>query len=160
MVRHMKRITKASLVTLSAAVVALGQTGVAHADTPYWNKTKKCQQKDWDGRNVPARIGNSELGWAHFSSNHNIRTCRIVNAPLNGEADTNDGKGGLEYWGYAFDGTHPQVKIIVKAQVTRRTQDKRYDAGSGQMIGVITAYCKGMRKCPNWMNQSAAKFKR
>lgn len=99
-------------------------------------------------------------GWAHFSGNHNIRTCRIVNAPLNGKADKNDGKGGLEYWGYAFDGIHPQVKIIVKAQVTRRTQDKRYDAGSGQMIGVITAYCKGTRKCPDWMNRSAAKFKR
>lgn len=155
----MKRITKASLVTLSAAVVAFTQTGAAHADTPNWNKTKKCQQKDWDGRNVPTRIGNGELGWVHFSSNHNIRTCRIVNAPLNGKADKNDGKGGLEYWGYAFDGKHPQVKIIVKAQVTRRTQDKRYDAGSGQMIGVITAYCKGMRKCPNWMNQSAAEFK-
>ncbi|MEW2303915.1 hypothetical protein AB0958_28785 [Streptomyces sp. NPDC006655] len=52
------------------------------------------------------------------------------------------------------------MKIIVKAQVTRRTQDNRYDAGSGQMIGVITAYCKGMRKCPDWMNQSAAKFMR
>lgn len=156
----MKRITKASLVALSAVVVALGQTGAAPADSPHWNKAKKCRQKDWDGRNVPTRIGNRELGWAHFSNDHNIRTCRIVNAPLNGKADKNDGQGGLEYWGYAFDGRHPQVKIIVKAQVTRRTQDRRYDAGSGQMIGVITAYCKGMRKCPDWMNRSAAEFKR
>ncbi|MGV9563872.1 hypothetical protein [Streptomyces sp. NPDC003480] len=49
------------------------------------------------------------------------------------------------------------MKIIVKAQITRRTQDRQYDAGKGQMIGVITAFCKGMRKCPNWVNQSTAK---
>ncbi|MEU2774482.1 hypothetical protein ABZ646_16460 [Streptomyces sp. NPDC007162] len=44
----------------------MGQTGAAHADTPHWNKTKKCRQKDLDGRNVPT---------------------------LNGKADKNDGKG-------------------------------------------------------------------
>ncbi|MGW2803077.1 hypothetical protein [Streptomyces sp. NPDC001221] len=154
----MKKIAKVSLVTFSAAVVALAQTGAAQADAPHWNKTIKCHQKDVDGRNVPTRVGNSELGGAHFSGNHNIRTCRIVNAPLNGKWDKNDGRGGLEYRGYAFDGRHPQVKIIVKAQVTRRTQDRRYDAGKGQMIGVITAFCKGMRKCPDWMNQSTATF--
>lgn len=156
----MKRTTRALLVTLSAAATVLGQTEAAHADSPKWNKTEKCQQEDWDGRKVPTRIGNSDLGWAHFSNNHNIRTCRIVNAALNGTADKNDGKGGLEYWGYAFDGKHPQVKIIVKAQVTRRSQNRLYDAGKGQMIGVITAYCNGMNKCPGWMNKSATRFKR
>ncbi|MFB7598233.1 hypothetical protein [Streptomyces sp. NPDC056160] len=156
----MRKIAHASLVALSVGVLAVTQTGAAQAAAPHWNKTVKCHQKDWDGRNVPTRTGNSELGWAHFSGRHNIRTCRIVNAPLNGKPDKTDGRGGLEYWGYAFDGRHAQVKIIVKAQVTRRTQDKRYDAGKGQMIGVITAFCKGMTKCPDWMNQSAARFTR
>lgn len=156
----MKQIAKALLITASAAAVALAQTSAAQAAAPHWNRTTKCRQKDWDGRNVPTRIGNGELGWAHFAGNHNIRTCRIVNAPLNGKPDKDDGRGGLEYWGVAFDGRHAQVRIVVKAQVTRRSQDRRYDAGAGQMIGVITAYCKGMRKCPDWMNQSAAAFKR
>ncbi|WP_089107008.1 hypothetical protein [Streptomyces hyaluromycini] len=53
-----------------------------------------------------------------------------MSAPLNGKEDKNDGKGGLYNPGYAFDGMYPQVMIIVKVQVTRRAQDKRYDAGS------------------------------
>lgn len=58
----------------------------------------------------------------------------------------------LEYWGYAINGGR-QVKIIVIAQYAQKTADGRYDAGRGQKIGVITAYCKGMNKCPDWGNE-------
>src|SRR5262249_56770 len=29
----------------------------------------------------------------------------------------------------------------------------RRDAGKGNKMGVITAYCKGMTRCPNWVNR-------
>ncbi|MEE1801914.1 hypothetical protein PUR57_25040 [Streptomyces sp. JV176] len=45
------------------------------------------------------------------------------------------------------------VNIVVIVQYTRRTADGEYDAGKGKRIGVITAYCKGMNKCPNWINE-------
>ncbi len=45
------------------------------------------------------------------------------------------------------------MTIIVVARYARKTSDRRYDASVGQKIGVITAYCKGMNKCPNWVNE-------
>ncbi|MFD9812523.1 hypothetical protein [Streptomyces sp. NPDC059080] len=40
-------------------------------------------------------------------------------------------------------------------QYARKTSDGTYDAGKGEKIGVITAYCKNQprNKCPNWVNQ-------
>ncbi|MCT2543197.1 hypothetical protein [Streptomyces atratus] len=35
---------------------------------------------------------------------------------------------------------------------TRRTADGEYDAGKGKKVGVITAYCKGVNKCPSWVD--------
>lgn len=58
----------------------------------------------------------------------------------------------LEYWGYAVKGTNVQ-KFTVIVQYARKTADGRYDAGNGQKIGVITAYCNGKAKCPTWMNE-------
>ncbi|SCF84054.1 hypothetical protein GA0115254_118851 [Streptomyces sp. Ncost-T10-10d] len=56
-------------------------------------------------------------------------------------------------WGYASNRQYGRVKIIVKVRYARKTDDGRYDAGRGQVVGVITAYCNGVRKCPNWVNE-------
>lgn len=146
----MKKIMTLAVATLGATSLLMGLISPAHA-APFWNKTKKCQQKDWDGRTVPTRVGNGELGWNHFSGKHNIKKCKVVNAAINGKPDKVSGSR-LEYWGYAINGGR-QVKIIVIAQYARKTSDRRYDAGSGQKIGVITAYCKGVNKCPGWVNE-------
>lgn len=45
------------------------------------------------------------------------------------------------------------MQVIVIVQYARKTADGHYDAGRGQKIGVITAYCKGMNRCPDWLNQ-------
>ncbi|MEN8649572.1 hypothetical protein ABCR94_02690 [Streptomyces sp. 21So2-11] len=45
------------------------------------------------------------------------------------------------------------MTIIVKARFARKADDGKYDVSQGQVVGVITAYCKGMRKCPNWVNE-------
>ncbi|WP_228978529.1 hypothetical protein [Streptomyces sp. DH12] len=146
----MKKIATLAGAAVGIASLLVGLATPAHAD-PYWNKSKKCEQKDWDGRVVPTRFGNGELGWNHFSGKHNIKKCKVVNGPLNGKPDKVSG-ARLEYWGYAINGGR-QVKIVVVVQYAQRTADRRYNAGTGQKIGVITAYCQGMNKCPNWVNE-------
>ncbi|WP_318205784.1 hypothetical protein [Streptomyces sp. SCL15-4] len=123
----------------------------AHAAT-YWNKHVKCEAVDPDGRRIPTRLGNGELGWNHFSGKHNIRKYALVNIPLRDEVDKVDG-ADLQYWGWASHRAHGRVKLIVKARYGRRTDDRRYDAGGGHVISVITACCNGMRKCPDWVNE-------
>ncbi|OEJ21779.1 hypothetical protein AR457_40810 [Streptomyces agglomeratus] len=149
----MKRIASLAAVTLGIASVLIGPAAAAHAAVPYWNKAEKCKQEDWQGRDIPTRVGNHELGWNHFSGKHNIKKCRVVNGPINGRPDVVRG-ARLEYWGYAINGSR-QVKIVVIAQYARKTADGRYDAGRGKKIGVITAYCANVprNKCPNWVNQ-------
>ncbi|URN14756.1 MULTISPECIES: hypothetical protein [Streptomyces] len=128
----------------------MGPAPTAHAD-PYGNNSKKCEQKDGDGRAVPTRFGNGELGWNHFSGKHNIKKCKVVNGPLNGKPDKVSG-ARLEYRGHAVNGGR-QVKIVAVVQYAQRTADRRYSAGAGRKIGAITACCQGMNKCPNWINE-------
>lgn len=47
-----------------------------------------------------------------------------------------------------------QAKFTVIVQYTRKTKDGDYEAGRGQKIGVINAFCHTQRnnKCPAWMN--------
>ncbi|MYV53758.1 hypothetical protein [Streptomyces sp. SID3212] len=51
-----------------------------------------------------------------------------------------------------------RVNIVVIVRYARRIADGEiadgeYDVGKGKKIGVITAYCKGVAKCPNWVNE-------
>ncbi|MEV5678496.1 MULTISPECIES: hypothetical protein [unclassified Streptomyces] len=77
--------------------------------------------------------------------------CRISDAALAGKVDKKSG-GRLECYGVARNRTK-LVTIVVIVQYARRTADGEYDAGRGEKIGVITAYCKGVTKCPNWVNE-------
>ncbi|MBD0707280.1 hypothetical protein BU197_02280 [Streptomyces sp. CBMA291] len=97
-------------------------------------------------------MGNGELGWNHFSGKHNIKKCAIVNIPLRGNVDKVDG-ANIQYWGWASHPRHRSVQIVVKARYACKTADRKYDAGPGNVVGVITAYCKGMTKCPHWVNE-------
>ncbi|UQW99364.1 hypothetical protein [Streptomyces sp. RerS4] len=147
----MKKIATLMSPLAAATVLLAGFATPAHAG-PYWNKTVKCNATDPDGRKIPTRVGNGELGWNHFSGAHNIRKCALVNIPLQGNVDKVDG-ANIQYWGWASNRAHGRVKIVVKVRYARKTVDKRYDAGPGNVIGVITAYCNGMTKCPGWVNE-------
>ncbi|MER7404094.1 hypothetical protein ABT373_16765 [Streptomyces sp. NPDC000070] len=147
----MKRIATGAATTLAATALLIGSLTTPTHAAPAWDKTVKCKQKDWDDRVIPTRVGNSKLGWKHFSGPHNIKKCKIVNAAINGKPDKKNG-ARLEYWAYAWNGNR-RVQVIVIVQYARKTADGDYDAGPGQKIGVITAYCKGMNRCPNWLNQ-------
>ncbi|MEU2855631.1 hypothetical protein [Streptomyces syringium] len=144
----MKKI--AALATASIATVSLLAGTSAPAQAADWNTRVKCEGTDPGGRKIPTRFGNSELGWNHFSRPHKIRTCKAVNAAISDNVEEKD-DNRFEYWTDMKNGSK-YVRVVVIAQYSRRTLDKKYDAGAGQKIGVITAYCKGLDTCPPWVN--------
>jgi hypothetical protein len=117
------------------------------------NYRVKCKATDPDGRELPVRYGNSNWGWNHFSQRHNIKKCPVVTIPMGDKVDAKTGNK-LTYLGMATrsNGDYVQIKIIV--QYHKKTEDGEYVAPGREVIGVITAYCMGVRgnKCPNWVN--------
>ncbi|MFI2214931.1 hypothetical protein [Streptomyces sp. NPDC020141] len=145
----MKKTSALAAAAITASLLVF-PSSPATAKSASFDRTVKCEQKDRDGRKIPTRVGNSVLGWKHFSGRHNIRKCGVVNGPLDGKVDKVKG-ARLEYYGYAWQGTK-RVKLVVIVQYARKTDDGKHDAGKGKKIGVITAYCKNMKKCPDWVN--------
>jgi hypothetical protein len=159
LITGMKKIAALATAALALAAVLSGTAHAAPARplpvVPHpWDKRVKCQTGDPEGRHIVTRYGNSELGWHHFTGRHNIKKCSTLYAALHGRVDRNDHHGHLEYDGVVVEtGPRPrQVKFTVVVQYTRKTTDGRYDAGRGQKIGVITAYCHNQpgNKCPAW----------
>jgi hypothetical protein len=136
----------------AAALMLLASSAAPAQAAPYYNLKIKCQANDREGRVIPTRIGNADLGWNHFSGKHNIRKCDLLNIPIGGNVDKVDGHN-LQYWGWASNRAYGRVKIIVKARYARKTDDNVYDSEKGNVIGVITAYCQGFAKCPKWVNE-------
>ncbi|MFE1441063.1 hypothetical protein [Streptomyces sp. NPDC058739] len=157
-ITSMKRIMSFTAAATFAA--SLMMTGTASArPMPVvpdpWDRRVKCETKDPEDRRIVTRYGNSKLGWRHFTGRHNIKKCSTLYAALHGRVDRNDNHGHLEYDGVVFETGVPrprQVKFTVVVQYTRKTVDGVYDAGPGQKIGVITAYCHNQQgnKCPAW----------
>ncbi|MEV4973952.1 hypothetical protein [Streptomyces scopuliridis] len=154
----MKKIIAMSAAALTTATLLSGAAPSAQAVSgPAWNKTVHCESTDRDGRHIVTRIGNAHLGWNHFTHRHNIRKCKILNAALKDKVDRDDHHGRLEYDGVAVrtGGRPAQVRFTVIVQYSRKTKDGEYDAGRGQKIGVVNAFCRNQphNKCPAWMNQ-------
>jgi hypothetical protein len=81
-----------------------------------------------DGHRIPTRTGNSELGWIHFSRPHNITSCRLINAALDGKPDKkSDQQRNLEYRGSALHRGR-QVDFVVKVRYAKKTDDGRCTA--------------------------------
>ncbi|MFI0192111.1 hypothetical protein ACH4PW_31770 [Streptomyces sp. NPDC017082] len=157
----MRKILPFSATVLTTATLLVGMSPAAHAmpdptmPDPFDHRVH-CTSTDPDERHIVTRFGNSELGWRHFTHRHNIKKCSILDAALSDKVDRNDGHGRLEYDGVAIrTGSRPaQVRFVVIVQYTRKTKDGRYDAGRGQKIGVVNAFCRNQphNKCPTWMN--------
>ena len=154
----MKKFTAIAATALTTATLLSGTVHTAQAVSgPTWNKNVHCEATDPDGRHIVTRWGNAHLGWSHFTYRHNIRVCKIVNAAIRGKVDRNDHHGRLEYDGVAIKtgGKPQQVRFTVIVQYSRYTKDKKYDAGKGQKVGVVNAFCRNQpnNKCPAWMNK-------
>lgn len=147
---------KKKLMTSALSAFLLAGPGLTPASAgtehPYWNQKVKCETKDPHGRRIPTRFGNGDLGWNHFSGKHNIKKCSVLAAALGDKVDKVDGPR-LEYLAKAILNGKEVVTIKVIAQYARQTKDKKYKVKKAAVVGVITAYCVGMNKCPDWVNK-------
>ncbi|MEU4084728.1 hypothetical protein [Streptomyces aureus] len=159
----MKKITALAAIALTTATLLSGAAPSAQARpgpvVPHpWDSRVHCNTTDPDGRHIVTRFGNSSFGWNHFTHRHNIKKCSTLAAALHGNVDRDNHHGRLEYDGVALEtgppGRQRQVKFTVIVQYTRKTTDGLYDAGRGQKIGVINAFCRNQpnNKCPAWMH--------
>ncbi|MEV7613013.1 hypothetical protein [Streptomyces sp. NPDC089799] len=145
----MKRI----VTGMSAAVSLLLASSPANAFAVPPELVIHCKQRDWQNTLIPTRQGNRAWGWRHLSAEHNIRKCSVVNAALNGSVDARSGSHWT-YIAYAINrSTRKQIKIVAIVQHAQSTDDRKFKATDGYPIGVITAYCVGVNKCPDWVNQ-------
>ncbi|MFD5794851.1 hypothetical protein ACFWIO_15125 [Streptomyces diastatochromogenes] len=117
---------------------------------------RQCTTRTHQRRVQPAR-GVSLLAWALAGKRGGELLSSILEKALRDKVDHISSDGRLENDGVAIrtGGRPAQVDFKVIVQYTRKTTDGRYDAGRGQKIGVVNAFCKNQphNKCPAWMNQ-------
>ncbi len=108
---------------------------------------------DADGRHIPTRQGNRAFGWVHFSGPHNITSEKVIKTALSEHPEKKQGTR-LEYGAVLYDrlGTiRKRVRAIV--QYYWETKDRKYRlADHSDKIGVITAFCQRVKKCPEVLN--------
>ncbi|MFF4542480.1 hypothetical protein [Streptomyces aureus] len=109
---------------------------------------------DAEGRYIPTRQGNRELGWAHFSGRHNIHSEKVIKAAVNEHPESGSNRHRKVYGAVLFDRLGIILaRVEVIAQYHWETADHRWKlADPDDKIGVITAYCKGVNKCPDALN--------
>ncbi|MFF2363834.1 hypothetical protein ACFVU0_14130 [Streptomyces sp. NPDC058122] len=109
---------------------------------------------DADGRYIPTRQGNRELGWAHFSGRHNIHSEKVIKVAVNEHPERGSNRHRKVYGAVLYDRLGIILaRVEVIAQYHWETADHRWKlADPDDKIGVITAYCKGVNKCPDALN--------
>lgn len=113
-------------------------------------------ESDLRGVSTPVRIGNeADLGWEHYAGRHNLTSRTPIHAAFQTHKPDKDLGARQEYISYAVDPKgriHITIRVIVQAAT--RTDDRRYATSDGKNIGVITAYCEGYDRCPDWVNKA------
>ncbi|WP_432059629.1 hypothetical protein [Streptomyces sp. S1] len=140
--------------------------GVSFASAaPGWD-TVKFTGKDRRGKVVPTRVGNSVLGWKHFSGPHNITNPDVVKKIIGGTSNPTTSRdhphrlvygGALVATGGLLDPPRKIADIRIIVQYHWQTADRRYSLSDrNAKIGVITAYCRNVprNRCPDKVNQA------
>lgn len=144
--RHVKTMLLGAVVASASAVVGIAQSASA-AD--YW--TPMAVATDEFGHQVPVRLGSKDLGFTKACDVHNICSLKYIQstitAPGNG---SNEGGGRFKYRAYLVGGNVGVVELIVIGDQNRRT--RAGESPDGLPVGVITAYCAGMFRCPDEVN--------
>ncbi|MGW0660951.1 hypothetical protein [Streptodolium elevatio] len=151
-----QRLAQAALTKIPAQRPARsGQERTAAMDPPLPWHNIAWVASDADARDLPTRRGNSELGYLHYSERHNVRYSKPI---LIAYTDTKPAviKGThLEYVAILTDRLGIiYAKLRVVNEQSPVTEDKRYKTPDGRPIGTITAFCEGVNKCPDQINQS------
>lgn len=110
---------------------------------------------DKRGTYVPTRFGNSDLGYSHYSVRHNLRTSSPFRVIRNTSKPIVDQGAHLEYQALLTNMSNGSIKIKIRivVQAANRTDNGKWRTPDGKNIGTITAYCEGVTKCPDWVNQ-------
>ncbi|MFI8514055.1 hypothetical protein ACIGHB_23295 [Streptomyces sp. NPDC085460] len=132
---------------------------------PGWAAVK-FNSKDRRGRAVPTRVGNSELGWKHFSGPHNITNPDVAKKIIGGTSNPTTSRdqphrliydGALVATGGLLNPPRKIANIRIIVQDHWQTADRRYSLSDrNAKIGVITAYCRNVprNRCPDKVNQA------
>ena len=145
---------KAVAAADSASAADDAQAVDAEAAASHWSVVKFVAH-DADGRYIPTRHGNRELGWAHFSGRHNIHSEKVIKVAVNEHPERGSTKHRKVYGAVLYDRLGIILaRVEVIAQYHWETKDHKWRlADHDDKIGVITAYCKGVNKCPDALNQ-------
>ena len=105
---------------------------------------------DEEGVVVPVRNGDATLGFAKACTKHNLCSLRVIIAAIEGRGDKEIlGAFRARYTAHIVgEGTDITVRVLV--HTGRDTA--RGDTPDGRPVGVITAYCDGMERCPDVVN--------
>ncbi|MFF6990948.1 hypothetical protein [Streptomyces sp. NPDC010273] len=136
---------------------AEGSDAAAAADdaaSSHWSVVKFVAH-DKDGRYIPTRQGNRSFGWTHFSGPHHIHSEKVIKAAVNEHPERGSTKTRKVYGAVLYDTLGIVLaKVKVIAQYHWETSDHRYKlADHDDKIGVITAFCQGVNKCPDALNR-------
>ncbi|WP_181803918.1 hypothetical protein [Streptomyces shenzhenensis] len=142
---------------IAAADSGLGESDATADDdaaSSHWSVVKFVAH-DKDGRYIPTRQGNRSFGWVHFSGPHNIHSEKVIKAAVNEHPERGSTKTRKVYGAVLYDTLGiilAKVKVI--AQYHWETSDHKYKlADNSDKIGVITAFCQGVNKCPDALNR-------
>jgi len=141
-------------IAQAASEAAADAEAAAAAASSHWSVVKFVGH-DADGRYIPTRQGNRDFGWVHFSGPHNIHSSKVIKVAVSEHPEKGSTKTRKLYGAVLFDRLGiilARVKVV--AQYDWKTQDGRYKlADKDDKIGVITAYCQGVNKCPDALNR-------
>ncbi|MFJ1455620.1 hypothetical protein [Nocardia sp. N2S4-5] len=138
-----------TLVFLTIALVGTAALSTSVTAQPADWSDVMVRQTDAHGYDIALRKGDENLGYRHYADNHNLHSTAAIKYVLKGSlivdqgahreyvADFKDSKTGRVY-----------VRVRVVVQAASQTDDRQY-AVNDDYIGVITAFCEGMQRCPN-----------
>jgi hypothetical protein len=148
-------LTTASFGTKVPRIRTQEHGGTRESQTGLVCAARICVAHDKDGRYIPTRQGNRSFGWVHFSGPHNIHSEKVIKAAVNEHPERGSTKTRKVYGAVLYDTLGiilAKVKVI--AQYHWETSDHKYKlADTDDKIGVITAFCQGVNKCPDALNR-------
>ena len=107
--------------------------------------------KDWNGRDIPTRHGDSNFGFVHACDDHSMCAEKPMTAPYHGYPDKWTSSTRAEYYGVVVIDNEPTIKITSVAEFGHSGPNGAAPP-DGRAIGTVTSYCQGMTYCPYWIN--------
>lgn len=108
--------------------------------------------RDEQGIEVPVRNGDQTLGFAKACWKHNFCNLRAIALTIQGRQDKQPPEGSrVVYLAHAVGGG---FDLRLRVVVDTSTFTRRGTPPDGRPTGVITAYCEGMVRCPDELNQA------